>query len=119
MVLAGLGFSLLAGGCQASGKGMASAGSGPSPTFGQKFAPPQSEPPVQDGGTGRKTAAAKSAAGVSADDLDGEDSSAATPSSRRLTPGGKDHVRKALPVSARTDSIADDDAEQESTKFLE
>src|SRR5689334_4522886 len=45
MVLAGLGMLLLAGGCQAAGKGTATAGNGPSPLFGQKFAPSQSEPP--------------------------------------------------------------------------
>ena len=119
MVLAGLGLSLLTAGCQASGKGMASPGSGPSPTFGQKFAPPQTEPPVEDSGTRRKTAAASSATAASSDDLDGDDLPAAARGSRWLNSGGKDPVRKALPVSARTDSIADDDADRENSKFLE
>jgi hypothetical protein len=114
MVLAGLGLSLLAGGCQAAGKGTATAGSGPSPLFGQKFAPSQSEPPVDNASTGRKTADARSASSVSADDLDGDDS-AARPRGRWLPGGGKDPARKALPVSARTDSIADDDPDRRSS----
>jgi hypothetical protein len=114
MVLAGFGLSLLAGGCQAAGKGMATAGSGPSPTFGQKFAPHQSEPPVDETGTGRKTAA-RSASSVSADDLDGDDASpVARPRARWLPGSGKEPERKALPVSARTDSIADDDPDRRS-----
>jgi hypothetical protein len=114
MVLAGFGMSLLAAGCQAAGKGMATAGSGPSPTFGQKFAPPQWEPLVDEAGTGRKTAA-RSAASISGDNLDGDGSSpAAHPRARWLPGSGKDPERKALPVSARTDSIADDDADRRS-----
>jgi hypothetical protein len=115
MILAGPGLLLLAAGCQASGKGMASAGSGPSPTFGQKFAPPQSEPPVDSAGTGRTTAAARSSSSASADDLNGDDPSASAGRRARWLPGGgKEPERKTLPVSARTDSIADDDSDRRS-----
>jgi hypothetical protein len=69
---------------------------------------------VDEAGTGRKTAA-RSAASVSADDLDGDDASpAARPRARWLPGNGKEPERKALPVSARTDSIADDDADRRS-----
>ena len=115
LVLTGVGLSLMAGGCQAAGKGMATAGSGPSPTFGQKFAPPQSEPPVDEAGTGRKTAS-RSASAVSAADLEGDDASpSARPRARWLPGSGKEPDRKALPVSARTDSIADDDPDRRSS----
>jgi hypothetical protein len=106
--VAGLGLVALAGGCQGSGGPAGSAG--PSPLFGQAFVPSQSEPAVESGGTGRNTAAAQDVADSSSE-LDGDGSSTASRNRSRWLPGNDKPPapRKALPVSARTDSMADDD----------
>jgi hypothetical protein len=112
--VAGLGLAVLAGGCQGGGRSAASGGAGPSPLFGQAYAPSQSEPPVEDGGSKRKTAS-RAAAADSFDDIDGGSAPATTRGRSRWLPGNDKEPapRKALPVSARTDAtLDDDDAEQ-------
>jgi hypothetical protein len=108
--LAGLGLAALAGGCQGAGGSAAAGGGGPSPLFGQAYAPRQNEPPVEDSGT-KRIAASRSAAADPANDLDGDGPSAAPPGRSRWLPGSdrEPAPRKALPVSARIDSMADDD----------
>ncbi|MGE5194413.1 MAG: hypothetical protein ACM3U2_18140 [Deltaproteobacteria bacterium] len=108
--LASMGLAALAGGCQGSGGSAASAGGGPSPLFGQAYVPAQAEPPVEDAGTTRK-AASRLAATDPADGLDGDSPPATAPRRSRWLPGNDKEPapRKALPVSARTDSMADDD----------
>ena len=65
---------------------------------------------MEDGGTNRKTVS-RPAVSDSADGLDGDGPSAATPGRSRWLPGNDKEPapRKALPVSARVDSMADDD----------
>ena len=107
---AGLGLAVLAGGCQGGGRSATSGGGGPSPLFGQSYAPSQSEPPVENGGTKRKTAS-RAAAADSFDDLDGGSAPATTRSRSRWLPGGDKAAApgKSLPVSARTDATLDDE----------
>jgi len=108
--LAGLALAMLAAGCQGAGGSAASGGGGPSPLFGQAYAPSQSEPPVEESATKRSTAS-RAPAADSADDLaDGSPPAASRGRSRWLPGSDKEPAsRKALPVSARTDAMQDDD----------
>ena len=110
MWLAGLGWLAVTGGCQSLG-GRGASASGVSPSFGQSYAPAQSEPPLEDAGAGRKSASRSGKSEASAEPEN--DSTSATAKSRsRLLPGNDKEPgqRKALPVSARTDAAADDDS---------
>ena len=107
----GLGLVIPAAGCHSSGGSSAAGGRGPSPLFGQAFVPSQSEPPVADGGGAQKTASRPGVAD-SDDDVNADGSSAAARGRARWLPGNDRTPprNKALPVSARTDSMADDDS---------
>ncbi len=113
MLLAGLGMAIMAEGCQGMGGSSSSGGGGPSLSFGQNYVPPQSEPPVEEAGAGRQSAA-RSASSDAGEPLDGDDSNAtARRKSRWLAGSDKDAApRKTLPVSARSDSFTDDEQDQ-------
>ena len=109
MWLAALGWLALTAGCQTMGARGASGG-GPSPSFGLSYAPPQSEPSLEDAGAGHKSASRAEKSDAAGDPED-EGSSATAKSRSRWLPGNdKEPVqRKALPVSNRTDATTDED----------
>jgi hypothetical protein len=112
MWLAGWSCLALAGGCQTMG-GRGASATGFSPSFGQSYAPKQSEPSVEEAATASTAASPASNATAnseSADALGNDVSTAAAKNRSRWLPGNQNEPpRKALPVSSRTAAATDDD----------
>lgn len=99
---------LITAGCQTAGRGTASDGGGLSRSFG--LVPQQSEPPVEESGTTRKSAARLPDPDATDDTDEGKTGSRLA---RLLTGKDKEPAeRKTLPLSAKSTSV-DNRAETE------